>query len=221
MIGRLLERYRRRSYAWLFAALLATFGARPVLETLGSDRDPFPWLVVASLCVATLGLARERGMRWLVALTAVFLVVRGVQAARGAGSAPGYEALVWSAGLALVIVACLRHALGSGRVDGERIFAALDAYLLAALLFGIAFWALDHARPGSFAGVIGADGLDVREAIYLSFVTIASLGYGDLVPRSDGARALTVFEVVGGQMYLAVLVARLVSLYAREQNDRA
>lgn len=221
MLASLLERYRRRRYAWLFAALLATFGARPVLEALGSDRDPFSWLVAASLCVAALGLARERGMRWLVALTGLLLVMRGIQAVLGTGSALGYEALAWSAGLALAALACVRHALGSGRIDGERILAALDAYLLAALLFGVAFWALDRAQPGSFAGGLGADGLDVREAIYLSFVTIASLGYGDLVPRSDGARALTVFEVVGGQMYLAVLVARLVSLYAREKDGEA
>jgi hypothetical protein len=207
--GRLLERYRRRRYAWLFAALLATFGARPVLEALGVEGDPFRWLVGASLCVAALGLAREPGMRWLVALTAVFLLVHGIQAARGIEPAQAYVALLWSAGLALAGVACVRHALRAGRVDAERILAALDAYLLAALLFGVAYWALDRLPPGSFAGAVGADGLDVREAIYLSFVTIASLGYGDLVPRSEGARSLAVAQVVGGQMYLAVLVARL------------
>ncbi|HSJ98130.1 MAG TPA: potassium channel family protein [Myxococcota bacterium] len=218
MTGRLLERYRRYRYAWLFAALLATFGARPVLEAFGSERDPFHWLVAASLCVAALGLARERGMRWLVVLAAVFVVVRGAQAALAAEPARAYEVLLWTAGLALAAVACVRHALGAGRVDAERIFAALDAYLLAALLFGVAYWALDRSQPGSFAGAVGADGLDIREAIYLSFVTIASLGYGDLVPRSEGARGLAVFEVVGGQMYLVVLVARLVSLYAREKD---
>jgi hypothetical protein len=219
--GRLLERYRRRRYAWLFAALLATLGARPVLEALGSHRDPFHWLVAASLCVAALGLAREPGMRWLVALTAAILVVRGGQALVGAAPARVYEALLWSAGFALATVACVRHALARGRVEAERIFAALDAYLLAALLFGVAYWMLDGSQPGSFAGAVGADGLDIREAIYLSFVTIASLGYGDIVPRSEGARSLAVVQVVGGQMYLAVLVARLVSLYAREQDDEA
>jgi len=218
VLAPLLERYRRHRYAWLFAALLATFGARPVLEGFGSDRDPFHWLVAASLCVAALGLARERGMRWLVALAAAFVVVRATQAALAVEPARPYDALLWSAGFALAAVSCVRHALGAGRVDAERIFAALDAYLLAALLFGVAYWALDRSQPGSFAGAVGADGLDVREAIYLSFVTIASLGYGDLVPRSEGARGLAIVEVVGGQMYLAVLVARLVSLYAREKD---
>ena len=47
-------------------------------------------------------------------------------------------------------------------------------------------------------------------------MTLATLGYGDLVPATDAARALAILEAVFGQLYLAVLVARLVSLYARE-----
>jgi voltage-gated potassium channel Kch len=52
-------------------------------------------------------------------------------------------------------------------------------------------------------------------AIYFSFVTLATLGYGDIVPRTDVARGLAIVEGVGGQLFLAVLVARLISLYAR------
>jgi hypothetical protein len=116
----------------------------------------------------------------------------------------------------LAAIASVRHALRPGRVDGERILAALDAYLIVGLLFGVAFWMLDARHPGSFGGALGDGLLDLREAIYLSFVTIATLGYGDIVPVSDAARGLAIVEAVGGQMYLAVLVARLVSLYARQ-----
>ena len=51
--------------------------------------------------------------------------------------------------------------------------------------------------------------------MYFSFVTLATLGYGDIVPRTDVARGLAIVEGVGGQLFLAVLVARLVSLYSR------
>ena len=54
-------------------------------------------------------------------------------------------------------------------------------------------------------------------AIYFSFVTLATLGYGDIVPRTDVARGLAIVEGVGGQLFLAVMVARLVSLYGRGQ----
>jgi voltage-gated potassium channel Kch len=51
-------------------------------------------------------------------------------------------------------------------------------------------------------------------AIYFSFVTLATIGYGDVVPLTDVARSLAILEGVGGQLFLAVLVARLVSLYS-------
>jgi hypothetical protein len=112
----------------------------------------------------------------------------------------------------------VHHALARGRVDTERIMAALDAYLLAGLLFGVGYWMLDRSFPASFRGATG-DSLDLADAIYFSFVTIATLGYGDVVPVSPPARGLAMVEAVSGQMYLAVLVARLVSLYARQRED--
>ena len=55
-------------------------------------------------------------------------------------------------------------------------------------------------------------------AIYFSFVTIATLGYGDVIPASAPAQGLAIVEGVGGQMYLVVLVARLVGLYAHGRD---
>lgn len=220
MLGRLLERYRRRRFAWLFVALVATIGARPVLDAFGSERDPFEWLLAASVAVAGVGLARERGMRWLVALTAAFVLVWGAHVALAADSLRAAGRLLWTAAFALAVIACVRHALRPGRVDEERIFAALDAYLIVGLLFAIAFWMLDALHPGSYGGAALGDGaLDIRAAIYLSFLTISTVGYGDLVPVSDAARGLAIVEAVGGQMYLAVLLARLVSLYARQDDE--
>jgi hypothetical protein len=216
--GNLLERFHRHRFACLFAALLATLGARPVLEILGSSHDPFDLFVAASLLMAALGLAGEPGMRWLVGFAALSVVALGLGWALAADTMQEVGAVLWPAGFLLAIVASIRHALGAGRVDGERIFAALDAYLLAGLLFAGAFRLLETLHPGSFGGAAGESGLDVRQAIYLSFVTIVSLGYGDLVPKSEAARGLAIVEAVSGQMYLAVLVARLVSLYSRQTD---
>jgi voltage-gated potassium channel len=111
-----------------------------------------------------------------------------------------------------------RHGMRPGVVDGERIFAALDVYLLAGLVFGVGYWVLDQTWPGSFV-VASGHRFDLPRAAYFSFVTIATLGYGDIVPVSDPARGLAILEAVAGQMYLAVLVARLVSLYSRQTDD--
>jgi voltage-gated potassium channel Kch len=58
-------------------------------------------------------------------------------------------------------------------------------------------------------------------ALYFSFVTLATLGYGDIVPASDLTRRLAVVEAVIGQLYLAVLVARLVGLYTAGEGRRS
>ena len=58
----------------------------------------------------------------------------------------------------------------------------------------------------------------MADSIYLSFVTLATLGYGDLVPVSGVARGLAVIEAIMGQLFLAVMIARLVGSYAQRPN---
>jgi hypothetical protein len=219
MPGRLLERFHRRRFVWLFVALLATLGARPILETLGSSRDPFDVMLGLCLAMAAVGLVRGPDLRGLVSLAFAAVALVGVGLVLALQSTGAFGVLVWIPVFLLAIVAAVRHALGAGPVDSERIFAALDAYLLAGLLFASAFWALETWRPGSIGGAVSGATPSLRDAVYLSFVTIATLGYGDIVPHSEAARGLAIVEAVGGQMYLAVLVARLVSLYARQHDS--
>jgi hypothetical protein len=98
------------------------------------------------------------------------------------------------------------------QVDAEHLYAALSAYLLAGIFFGLFYFALDQIEPGTFSG---SGEFSRMSAFYFSFVTLATLGYGDIVPRTDVARGLAMVEGVGGQLFLAVMVARLVSLYTR------
>ncbi len=81
------------------------------------------------------------------------------------------------------------------------------------------YWLLDRSWPGSVGPQLDAS-IGADEALYLSLVSISTVGFGDLVPVSGLARALVTLEAVGGQMYLAVLVARLVSLYTAAERSR-
>jgi hypothetical protein len=120
---------------------------------------------------------------------------------------------VWLLASGLAMAALARQAFRRGSIDGERIFAALDAYLLAGLVFGVCYLMLEQSWPASF-GAPAANDLDLAGAVYFSFVTIATLGYGDIVPVSQSARGLAILEAVAGQLYIAVLVARLVGLHS-------
>jgi hypothetical protein len=129
---------------------------------------------------------------------------------------------IWTLVAFLAAILALRFALRATAVKGEQIYAALSAYVLAGLFFGVLYWIVEHTWPGSL-GVGGEStysDFSPVSGMYFSFVTLATLGYGDIVPRSDVARGIAIVEAVIGQLYLAVMVARLVSMYVVKGRER-
>ena len=118
--------------------------------------------------------------------------------------------------LGLLVFSFGRYIFTAQSVDMELISAALCLYLLLALLWGSVFMLLEESVPGSFAG----SGLGQTDFIrsefhyfnYLSFITITTLGYGDITPQTPAAMALCQVEAILGQFFTAVLVARLVGI---------
>jgi len=218
MLTTILDSYRRHRFAWLFFSLLFTLGAHPALETLVSGPNPLEWLLAVNLVAAIASATHERWIRVLLLLGIAFVVTRGIRAVLGVEALLPISQGLWVSASLLATAAPARHALRAGVVDAEHIFAALDAYLLAGLIFAVCYWLLDQTWPASF-GVASASDLDLARAIYFSFVTLATLGYGDIVPASDSTRGLAILEAVSGQMYLTVLVARLVSLYSKQADE--
>jgi len=92
--------------------------------------------------------------------------------------------------------------------------------MLAGLFFGVFYWVLEQTWPGSLgtAGESVPGHFPLTLAIYFSFVTLATLGYGDMVPRSEVTHGLAIMEAVVGQLYLAVMIARLVSSYVSRED---
>jgi hypothetical protein len=127
---------------------------------------------------------------------------------------------LWTVVALLAVASALRFALSARAVDSEQLYAALSAYLLAGTFFGVFYWALERTWPGSFAvsGEGGQSNFSLMLAIYYSLVTLTTLGYGDIVPRSEVGRGLAIMEAVAGQLYLAVMIARLVSLYVTGED---
>ena len=218
MLTTVLESYRRHRFAWLFFSLLLTIAAHPLLKALVSGFNPLELLLAVNLVAAIASAGHERWIRGSLLLGVAFVVTRGIRTVLGVEALLPVSQVLWVAASLLATAATARHALRAGVVNAEHIFAALDAYLLAGLIFAVCYWLLDQTWPASF-GAASVSDLDLARAIYFSFVTIASLGYGDIVPVSDSARGLAILEVVGGQIYLVVLVARLVSLYSQQADE--
>jgi hypothetical protein len=123
--------------------------------------------------------------------------------------------------LAVTVVALVSRLFIVRSVTLDTISAAICAYLLAGVAFAYAFAVVELQNPGSFSaalfqrpvgGGIAPLMASLHSFIYYSFVCLTTLGFGDISPISEGARSLSVMESVFGQLYVAILIARLVSL---------
>ena len=129
-----------------------------------------------------------------------------------------------SAVLLIICVALiLRYVVTSHEVTLDTIFGALVAYFMIAFAFSSLYQAVAVFEPNSFSipGITGGvDSVSLKIKLnYFSFVTIATLGYGDIVPRLPASQSLAILEAVIGQFYMAGLIAWLVSAYARRGSS--
>src|SRR5262245_24197549 len=124
------------------------------------------------------------------------------------------DTLLTMTGLALLAALVLWQVFLPGRIDLHRLLGAIGAYLLIGLFFAQVFRLIAQWVPGAF--LVHGVPLDYDTVVplfrYYSFVTLTTLGYGDLIPVHPVARSMTVLEALTGVLYPAVLIARLVSL---------
>jgi voltage-gated potassium channel len=122
----------------------------------------------------------------------------------------------------MVLMICIGIILStvfrSKRITLDGIFAAFVAYLLLAFAFGLIYNFLIIRSPDSFKGAISTNN-HFGDVIYFSLVTIATLGYGDIVPATNAARTIATIEAVIGQFYVAVIVAVLVGLFISQRME--
>jgi hypothetical protein len=209
-LSRVADVYELHRYATLFYMLLVTLALRPLLTALDFSGAGLQIVLALNLLVAVLNLPRRWWRTLLIGIAAVAAALRAAPASLVSDELATC-ALVAGAGIALLAAAgAMRFALGSATVGAEHVYAAMSAYLLGGLLFAVLHWAIAITWPGSFneAGVPAE--FPLATAMYFSFVTLATLGYGDIVPATEVARGLAILEAVAGQLYIAVTIARLV-----------
>lgn len=111
------------------------------------------------------------------------------------------------------------------RVNSEVLCAGVSGYLLLGILWMSAYKLVSLLNPvdathlGAFAFTVGTTTphpLSQFEAYYFSFITLSTVGYGDITPLSNGARTLAMMEAMTGTLYMAVLISRLVALYSSQ-----
>ena len=211
-------RWLEHRYRVLFFTLLLTLIGFPLLATFGFDQTPMTVLLAVSLGTALVGMRSRHLSQLLLVALAAMLVVRLL-----AGSVNWHNVIAAST-VALVILGfiagidAVRVAMHSTRVSAELLFAALSVFLLVGILFAMLHCAVAAVWHDAYLLPEGGR-LLLPAGIYFSFITQTTVGYGDILPRSDLARGLAMVQAVTGQLYLAVMVARLVGLYMAGQKE--
>ncbi len=119
---------------------------------------------------------------------------------------------------AIAIYHCVRFILESPQVTRDVIFAAVVIYLLMALLWSYAYALLELYQPGSFSYQEGLVSDSRQFFLYDSFVTLTTLGYGDIPPLTHNAKSLTILEAFIGQIYIVVVLAWLVGMHVSRKS---
>ena len=223
-----VERFRYR-FTVLLATLALLMVAVPIADALalGSGIHYIATgVIVLTLVAAVQAVSTSRRAVIVTALLALPAIIlnglRELSHFNEAFESPAFRTAAGVCGivfLGYIIVLSLRHLFRSRRVTTNMISASLCIYLLLGVLWASVYSLIDLVDSQAFiysaeeSGTPRLSDADSNSALYYSFVTMTTLGYGDIVPASPVARMCAVLQAVLGQLYLAVLVARLVGLH--------
>ncbi len=213
----------KNNFSYLLVALLILIIGVPVAYDLELISLPLSKVLgISSLLAIGVGSLRGAGRLFHVA---IFLVVAGIilsilSVALDNDALHIISQLTLFVFLLLTTFNTLRKVAVGNDISLNRIVGAVCVYLLLGVMWSIAYSVLEYLQPGSFKGLTElASPAWNPDWIYFSFVTITTLGYGDITPLTQTARSLSFAEAIVGQFYIAVLVAGLVSAYISAKKD--
>ena len=197
VVGPFFEHFRYGSIAMdVFLTAVLVLAVHSIYK-----RDAILWLSIILLCLALLFLWTEKiGFIKLSNKTSYLLICLY---------------------LFSIVYSFLQYIFSANKVDTNLISATLCLYLLLGFLWGTIYALTEACIPGSFAGELISRTSSATDHLhyyfYFSYITLTTLGYGDILPQTKGATALCQGEAILGQFFTAVLVARLVGIQVSQK----
>jgi voltage-gated potassium channel len=145
-----------------------------------------------------------------VGLTLAVILASVVGIYRGSSGLSPIHLVILLGFFVLTTWAAARQVLFSGRADTNEVVGAVCIYLLLGMIWSVLYLLIEETVPGSFTGLSAAGG--TADLTYFSFVSLTTMGFGDITPVLPLARYLAFMEGIVGQFYLAILVASLVGI---------
>jgi hypothetical protein len=208
---------KRRGCRFLLGSLTLLLVLFPVLAEMA--RPILLIAVVGSVFVAGVVVVDSGrfSIRIAISLAVIQILLTGVAVARTVNS----YSYVFTIGLALastkaLIAYCIycvvRYVLHANYITRDQVYAGICAYLMLGFAFGCIYYLIEMLSPGCFSVNVSKLSSDSPDLMYFSFVTLATLGYGDITPVAKVSRALAEVEALAGMLYIAIFMARLVSM---------
>jgi len=204
-------------FSYLFCSVVLLFLLRPFIAgaaAVNTVTAIFVWFILIS---GVWAVHEKRRRQWFVIAMAAAAILADIldfllhNAVTSWASKIGIVLF-----LGYAVVSILFYLGRQKEVTADMIMAGASEYVLIAILWAWLYLLIETVYPGSFS-VAGAK-MDRSGLLYFSFVTLTTTGYGDILPISVQARSLAVLETITGQLFIAITVARLVSLYTVQGN---
>jgi hypothetical protein len=236
----LRRRFLPRRHTILLVAIVALFGARPLIGDFGIGPVVFSLMLMVLMLVSLYTIQvdelvgeretlvaqkrRRKFIGWALAVPALGERLAIIFIHRGPVIIVG--SISWLLLFSFVTWNELRAVIKQREVTGETIAMSISIYLLLGLCWGVLYIVLYYLQPNAFSfGGSGSPSAHPEATqifpvlIYFSLTTLSTVGFGDITPVSLQARYAAVAEGITGQFYLAILVARLVGMYMSRTPD--
>jgi hypothetical protein len=216
-------KFHRFSTVELLVALVLLFLFFPFVEEVKGGDIIISILLSLVLLSAVLAVADRKGVFFIALVLAIPAIAgRWISHFRPDLVPPPVFLVAGLALIAFVVANLLLFVLRAPSVNTEVLCASISAYLMLGLLWTVAYWLVAQVTPNAFAFNTNTGTKETMvgfNAFYFSFITLSTVGYGDIAPVSRIARWLAATEAMTGLLYVTVLIARLVSLYSTPKSQ--
>ncbi len=223
MLKKLITKFSEKySFQSLFVWLILYLVVAPFIEKLPKANFIFTVFITMVLFFAVLAIKRETLLfRWSIVTLTICLILLWLNVLKLVSFPDITNSLIMAVYISMVVYSFSKFVFTARVVNTSLICAALCLYLFIGTLWGLLYEILELIHPGSFGGYLieqAKSAMEMRQHFqYFSFVTLTTLGYGDILPKTSGASALCDTEAILGQIFMAVLVARLVGIQVAQQ----
>jgi len=212
----------KTNFFYLLGALLFLLVALPLAQGLNVADMPLIRAIVHSVLL-TVGIWSLKGggrFFWAGMVFVISGIALNIFAANVDVMLLRYASMLSICGFLIIAISfTLRQILFGTEMNANRMVGAICVFLLLGILWSVIYALLELAVPNSFTGFNPGHGPGSDSTwLYFSFVTLTTLGYGDISPVSAIAQTFTYMQAVVGQFYVAILVAGLVSAYISDRQ---